>query len=67
MAYLLSAGQDEVEMGFERGSRHCYHFRLKESLGDLRRLHVQQVSSNVFKQSPAIPPLVCLLQIPRRR
>jgi len=38
------AGQDEDEVGFERGSTRRYTFQVGKDLGDLRRLHDQQVS-----------------------
>jgi len=39
-----AAGQDEAETGFERGSTRSFTFQVGRELGDLRRLHIQQVS-----------------------
>ena len=45
MGHHDGAGQEEDENGFERGSTRSFTFQVGRDLGELRRLHVQQVSS----------------------
>lgn len=44
MGHHDGAGQEEDENGFERGSTRSFTFQVGRDLGELRRLHVQQVS-----------------------
>ena len=57
-------------MGFERGSKHCYHFRLNKDLGDMRRLHVQQACTclqNCYKPPGTSQHNLKALPVPQLR
>jgi hypothetical protein len=65
-ACLTVAGKDEDEVGFERGSTRRYTFQVGKKLGDLRRLHVQQVSPRlriVRRVGILLRKLACCLRL----